>query len=549
MNIDAVRRLHRTLAQDRPALGLWITLESPSVTEMAVGLGLDWVVIDAEHGHLGWPELVAHVRATVRSETVCLIRVAANDEGLIKRVLDIGADGVVIPWMESVEQLQAAKAAARYPTAGRRGIGAERATAWGRGFMEHIQQEAGEVLVVPLIESVQGGEQAAALAAVPDIPFCIVGPADWSATAGGAGTWEAPGVPQGIAACVQAWRAAGKQAGVVSTGPEDLRARRRQGFRLLGLGLDGALLIGAMERQLLAASRAARLRTSLRPEALGTEDNPLPMVPPYLAAHQPARLVDSGSCRQIPLDDRSLVQHYVGAHCHARSLCTALVHFQPGGSLARYAHPTAANVIVVSGRVSTEVDGRHYELTVGQGITIPAQVPHQTGNASDSEPAVIHVCIPDATISHERCEPAAEIRRMPADATGEPGAEQVERGDDDDQVHAGATMPASGIRTRRLVAAAGCTAAPTIAPVERSLIVITGGVRVRTDQLHQDLTAGTALAIPAGVPLAWTVAADGAEFILSHADSLAEDLAITDSVLCPADTPVAGPREPAASAS
>src|SRR6267378_4354182 len=114
MKVAAVQALRRKLASRQPAYGLWITLESPSITEMAVGAGLDWVVIDAEHGHLDWKEIVEHLRATVRSDTVALVRVAECNVGLIKRALDIGADGVVIPWIETVEQIEQAVQFARY---------------------------------------------------------------------------------------------------------------------------------------------------------------------------------------------------------------------------------------------------------------------------------------------------------------------------------------------------------------------------------------------------------------------------------------------------
>ncbi|HEY7269785.1 MAG TPA: aldolase/citrate lyase family protein, partial [Dehalococcoidia bacterium] len=99
MKTGSLYRLRRQFAADAPVFGLWITLESPSITEMAVALGLDWVVIDAEHGHLDWKEVVEHLRATVRSDTVALVRLAELNGGLIKRALDLGADGVVIPWV------------------------------------------------------------------------------------------------------------------------------------------------------------------------------------------------------------------------------------------------------------------------------------------------------------------------------------------------------------------------------------------------------------------------------------------------------------------
>src|SRR5436309_14311131 len=127
MKTTACRALRRSLAADQPTYGLWVTLADPGVTEAAVALGVDWVVIDAEHGHLDWNDIAGHIRATVRSETVVLVRVAELNGGLIKRVLDIGADGVVIPWVETPEQLAQAVAFARYPPEGVRRIGAERA--------------------------------------------------------------------------------------------------------------------------------------------------------------------------------------------------------------------------------------------------------------------------------------------------------------------------------------------------------------------------------------------------------------------------------------
>src|SRR6059058_6120838 len=118
MKTVAIQALRRKLAADKPVFGLWVTLESPSVTEMAVALGLDWVVIDAEHGHLDWGDVANHLRAAVRSETVALVRLAEANGGLVKRALDVGADGVVIPWVESAEELTRLVSYARYPPEG-----------------------------------------------------------------------------------------------------------------------------------------------------------------------------------------------------------------------------------------------------------------------------------------------------------------------------------------------------------------------------------------------------------------------------------------------
>src|SRR6185436_6963036 len=194
MKCAALKKLRQKWAADQPTYGIWITLESPSICEMAVALGLDWVVIDAEHGHLDWKEIAEHIRATVRSETVALVRLAELNGGAIKRALDIGADGLVIPWMESAEQLQQAVRFARYPTEGARGIGAERATAWGQALAEHASEANEHVFVVPIIETVKGGENVAAMSAVSGVDLFWFGPADYSASAGYRGQWEGPGV-------------------------------------------------------------------------------------------------------------------------------------------------------------------------------------------------------------------------------------------------------------------------------------------------------------------------------------------------------------------
>src|ERR1041385_8431565 len=110
MKTPAIRSLRLKLAAGRPIFGIWVTLESASISEMAAAAGLDWIVIDAEHGHLDWQDIVQHLRATVRSDTVALVRIPQLDGGTIKRVLDIGADGVVIPWIETADQLRDAVA-------------------------------------------------------------------------------------------------------------------------------------------------------------------------------------------------------------------------------------------------------------------------------------------------------------------------------------------------------------------------------------------------------------------------------------------------------
>lgn len=237
MKAEAVRTLREKLRAGKAVRGLWVTLESPSITEIAVGLGLDWVVIDAEHGHLDWKDIVGHIRAAVRSRTVALVRISQLDLGLVKRVLDIGADGVVVPAIESAADLETAVRYAHYPPRGVRGVGAERATCWGQCFAEHVGEAEENVMVVPLIESVMAGRNIDAMLRVDGVDLFLFGPADYSASAGFAGQWEGGAVGEQILAVKDRIVAAGRFAGVVARNAEDFRMREEQGFRFLGLGL------------------------------------------------------------------------------------------------------------------------------------------------------------------------------------------------------------------------------------------------------------------------------------------------------------------------
>jgi 2-keto-3-deoxy-L-rhamnonate aldolase RhmA len=260
---SAIQSLRRKLARDETTVGLWVTLEAPSITEVAVGLGLDWVVIDAEHGHLDWKEIVEHLRATMRSDTVALVRLAELNAGLVKRALDIGADGVIIPWVETAEQLRQALAFASYPPEGVRGIGAERATAWGQALMQHTAEANDHALVVPLIETARSAREVPAMCGIDGVELFLFGPADFSSSAGYRGQWEGPGVAEEILRLKEVIRTAGKHCGVMSTSAENFAQRREQGFRFIGLGSDTGLLLRSLRAMLAAAGRDRPLDASL----------------------------------------------------------------------------------------------------------------------------------------------------------------------------------------------------------------------------------------------------------------------------------------------
>jgi 2-keto-3-deoxy-L-rhamnonate aldolase RhmA len=265
MKVKALQKLRQKLNQNEPIYGLWVTLESASITEMAVALGLDWVVIDAEHGHLDWKDINSHIRAALRSDTVVLVRIAERSTILSKRALDIGADGIMIPWMEKVEEVEEAVRDCRYPPEGRRGIGGERATAWGQCLSEHAAEANENVLIVPLIESIAAIPNVATMCEVDGIDLFFFGPADFSSTAGFRGQWEGPGVAEQILKLKDTINAAGKHCGVVSTSNQNLTDRLDQGFRMLALGTDSGLLLRSLHQSLQEVDRDRLPATSLDP--------------------------------------------------------------------------------------------------------------------------------------------------------------------------------------------------------------------------------------------------------------------------------------------
>jgi 2-keto-3-deoxy-L-rhamnonate aldolase RhmA len=265
VKIKALRAFRNKLHADQPVYGIWSTLPSPDITEMAVASGLDWVAIDAEHGSFDWRTIEAHIRATVRSSTVLLIRVSELNISLFKRSLDIGADGVAVPFISTADQMRRAVAYAQFPPRGLRAVGGDRATGWGQCFAEHVAEADDNVLVLPNLETIEAASNLDQILEVPGTDVYFFGPADFSASAGHAGHWEGPGVAAALLAMKDRIRAAGKHCGIIATSVEDLHRRREQGFRMIGIGVDSGLLIRGLRRRLIMMGRDSALTASLVP--------------------------------------------------------------------------------------------------------------------------------------------------------------------------------------------------------------------------------------------------------------------------------------------
>ena len=427
MKTHAIKRLREKLAADESVYGMWVSLESASISEIAVAIGLDWIVIDAEHGHLDWKDILEHVRATVRSETVVLVRITELNVGLIKRVLDIGADGVVVPWVETADQLRQAVSFATYPPEGVRGIGAERATGWGQCFLQHTQEANENVLVIPIIETVTAGRNIKELAEVEGVDLFFFGPADYSSTAGYRGQWEGPGVFEELQAIKDTLRAKGKHCGIIVASHENLIERRLQGFRILGLGFDTGLMLRSLHAALGGAGQDRRILPTFVPDETTLPLIPLPRPPESVRPNRSEVVNKPGKKTLIELAPGVSLDGLVGAHNEARNLMTGLVTLAVGAKLPYHTHPVSEAITVLSGTMVMAVEGREYSLSLLDTIVIPGGIAHSAWNNSAAEPAKVHVAIASHDPARELISTTFERRPMPSESAGVAGKERVTR--------------------------------------------------------------------------------------------------------------------------
>jgi 2-keto-3-deoxy-L-rhamnonate aldolase RhmA len=237
--------LKQKLQNDEIALGLWITLETPTVSEIAAQIGLDWVCIDTEHSGLDFQDIANHLRALNGTRTAALVRIPGIDQGLIQKVLGLGAHGILVPRVRTAEEVELAVRFAKYPPRGSRGMGIERSTAWGKG-MRRVSEANEETMVVPMIETVDSGRNIDAIMRVPGIDGFFFGPADYSASVGFPGEWEGPGVAEQLIEIENRIREQRYPSGIVVKSPEDRNLRIQQGFRIIGLGVDSTIFVNAV---------------------------------------------------------------------------------------------------------------------------------------------------------------------------------------------------------------------------------------------------------------------------------------------------------------
>jgi 4-hydroxy-2-oxoheptanedioate aldolase len=239
------------LAEGRQQIGLWCSLSHHYSLEVVAGSGFDWLLIDTEHSPNDLESLVPQLQAVAPYPSTPVVRVPWNDLVNIKRVLDIGAQSLLLPYVQNVEEARAAVAATRYPPHGVRGVaGTTRATRFGR-VKDYARRAAEELCLLVQVETREALEHIEAIAALDGIDGIFIGPADLHASMGYTGETANPAVVPQIEDALRRIRRAGKAPGIL-TGDEALARRYIEaGSLFTAVGVETAIL--ARETANLAA--------------------------------------------------------------------------------------------------------------------------------------------------------------------------------------------------------------------------------------------------------------------------------------------------------
>ncbi|MEE8626279.1 MULTISPECIES: 4-hydroxy-2-oxoheptanedioate aldolase [Methylobacterium] len=209
-------RFKRALCEGRQQIGLWCSLPGSYAAEAVAGSGYDWLLFDTEHSPGDPLTVLAQLQAVAPYPVSAVVRPAANDAVLIKRFLDLGAQTLLIPYVQDEHEARAAVAATRYPPEGVRGVsGLTRATRFGR-VPGYAKRAAEELCLLVQVETAEALDRIEAICAVDGVDGVFIGPADLAASLGHVGE---PGHPAVVAAVEDAVRrilAAGKPAGILT---------------------------------------------------------------------------------------------------------------------------------------------------------------------------------------------------------------------------------------------------------------------------------------------------------------------------------------------
>jgi 2-keto-3-deoxy-L-rhamnonate aldolase RhmA len=241
------------LKQGDLLIGTFMTLPSPEIAEIFVETGYDWLFVDMEHTTLDIED-VQRILQAVGEKCSCIVRVPSNDETWLKKVLDAGADGVIIPHVNTADEVRQIVKNCLYPPEGSRSVGLSRAQKYGLQFEDYVKNANQTVAIIPQVEHIDGVKNIEEIVKVPGISAVFIGPYDLSGSLGKLGEVKDSQVQKSITSIKDACREAELPVGIFSMDAEAVSSYIEQGFTLITVGMD-ILFIGESSKETLRKLR------------------------------------------------------------------------------------------------------------------------------------------------------------------------------------------------------------------------------------------------------------------------------------------------------
>lgn len=223
-------------------IGIWVSIPDPANVELLSNCGYDWILLDAEHTPMDSTEVIPLLRAAAPHPVTAIVRPGWNDAVDIKRLLDGGAQTLLIPFVQNADEARAAVAATRYPPHGIRGVsGLSRASGFG-AVKDYTKRAQDEICVLVQVETIEATQQLDQIAAVEGVDGVFIGPADMAASMGHLGNPTHPEVRAKIMETIRRLTELGMPAGILSADQDFLREAAEAGAVFIAVDLDTAIL-------------------------------------------------------------------------------------------------------------------------------------------------------------------------------------------------------------------------------------------------------------------------------------------------------------------
>jgi 2-dehydro-3-deoxyglucarate aldolase/4-hydroxy-2-oxoheptanedioate aldolase len=245
-----INHFKRSIAAGKTQIGCWLASGAASTAEALGCTGFDFLVVDTEHTPIDPPQMVDILRTIAGTPAQAIVRPPWNDMVMVKRVLDAGAQTLLLPFVQSPEEARHAVAYTRYPPEGVRGVaGTHRGSRYGT-IPNYVKRAHEEICVIVQIETLAAFAQIEGIAAVPGVDSLFIGPSDLSASMGLLGDMGNAAVQEKLAAGAQACKRLGKPCGIIGFNPEMAKKFLGYGFSWIAVSSDLALMVGRAQEYL-----------------------------------------------------------------------------------------------------------------------------------------------------------------------------------------------------------------------------------------------------------------------------------------------------------